>query len=135
MTFIPHDPDALFPPYRAYSHALEVRGASRLLFISGLNGYLRDGTSMPESFNAQADVIWGHIQAILAGAGLGLNNIVSLRTYLSDPKYDEPNVRMRLKYLGNHRPASTVVCCQLLDPKWKLEIEAVAADTTVDTNM
>jgi enamine deaminase RidA (YjgF/YER057c/UK114 family) len=40
---------------------------------------------------------------------------------------DEPNVCMRVKYLGDHRPASTVVCCQLLDPTWKLEMEVVAA--------
>ena len=38
-----------------------------------------------------------------------------------------PNVHMRVKILGTHEPASTVVCCQLLDPKWKLEIEAMAA--------
>jgi enamine deaminase RidA (YjgF/YER057c/UK114 family) len=82
---------------------------------------------MPESFEDQADLIWKHIQAVLASAGMGLGNIVSLRTYLSDPKYDEPNALMRVKYLGSHRPALTVVCCQLLDPDWKLEIEAVAA--------
>jgi enamine deaminase RidA (YjgF/YER057c/UK114 family) len=82
---------------------------------------------MPESFEDQADLIWKHIQSVLASAGMELSNIVSLRTYLSDPRYDEPNVSMRVKYMGSHRPASTVVCCQLLDPKWKLEIEAVAA--------
>jgi hypothetical protein len=32
-----------------------------------------------------------------------------------------------MKYLGNHQPTLTVICCQLLDPKWKLEIEAMAA--------
>jgi len=32
-----------------------------------------------------------------------------------------------VKYLGNHEVSSTVICCQLLDPKWKLEIEAMAA--------
>jgi enamine deaminase RidA (YjgF/YER057c/UK114 family) len=41
--------------------------------------------------------------------------------------YDDANVRMRVKYLGDHRPSSTVVCCQLLDPRWKLEVEAMAA--------
>ena len=41
--------------------------------------------------------------------------------------YDEPNMRMGSKHLGEHRPASTVICCQLLDPAWKLEIEAGAA--------
>ena len=56
-----------------------------------------------------------------------LSNLVSIRTYLADPQYDEANVRMRVKFLGAHEPSLTVVCCQLLDPKWKLEIEAMAA--------
>lgn len=58
---------------------------------------------------------------------MDVKNLVSLRTYLADPKYDEPNALMRAKQLGTHRVASTVVCCQLLATKWKLEIEAVAA--------
>ncbi len=33
-----------------------------------------------------------------------------------------------MKYLGDNHPASTVICCQLLESKWKLEIEAVAAE-------
>jgi 2-iminobutanoate/2-iminopropanoate deaminase len=127
MPIIQHNPQGVFPPYRAYSHAVEVRGDARLLFISGLNGYERDGAAMPESFEEQAELIWSHIGTLLAAAGMGFSNVVSLRTYLCDPKYDEPNVRMRQKYLGSHRPASTVVCCQLLEPKWKLEMEAVAA--------
>jgi 2-iminobutanoate/2-iminopropanoate deaminase len=127
MPLLYHNPEAVFPSYRAYSHAVEVRGESRLLFISGLNGYAADGTTMAESFEEQAELVWEHIQSILASAGMGLNNIVSLRTYLADPKYDEPNVLMRVKYMGTHKPASTVVCFKLLEAKWKLEVEAVAA--------
>jgi 2-iminobutanoate/2-iminopropanoate deaminase len=127
MPVIPHNPPELFPQYRCYSHALEVRGDSRLLFISGLNGYLADGKSMPESFEEQAEIIWRHLQTLLRSAGMELHNLVSLRTYLADPQYDEANVQMRVRFLGTHEPASTVICCQLLDPKWKLEIEAVAA--------
>ena len=82
---------------------------------------------MPESFEAQADIIWTHIGTLLRSAGMEFNNLVSLRTYLADPEYDEANVRMRVKYLGNHETSSTVVCCRLLDPTWKLEIEAMAA--------
>jgi enamine deaminase RidA (YjgF/YER057c/UK114 family) len=55
------------------------------------------------------------------------SDLVSIRTYLADPSYDEANVRLRVKYLGTHQPASTVICCRLLDPRWKLEIEAMAA--------
>jgi 2-iminobutanoate/2-iminopropanoate deaminase len=98
-----------------------------LLIVSGLNGYEKDGESMPESFEEQAEIIWQHIQAILKSADMDLRHLVSLRTYLADPKYDEANVRMRVKYLGTHQASSTVICCQLLDPKWKLEVEAMAA--------
>lgn len=127
MPVTKHNPADLFPQYRCYSHATEIRGDSRLLIISGLNGYLADGTTMPESFEEQAEIIWGHIRSLLHSAGMDVNNLVSLRTYLADPKYDEANVRMRVKHLGTHEPSSTVVCCQLLDPKWKLEVEAMAA--------
>ena len=122
-----HNPVDLFPPYRNYSHAVEVSGESRLLFISGLNGYLPDGTTMPATFEEQGEIIWDHIGTILESAGMGYQNIVSLRTYLASPDYDEPNVQLRMKYLGAHQPASTVICCQLLESKWKLEVEAIAA--------
>jgi 2-iminobutanoate/2-iminopropanoate deaminase len=127
MPVLQHNPPELFPQYRCYSHATEIRGDSRLLIISGLNGYLRDGRTMPESFEEQAEIIWTHVKTLLQSAGMQLHNIVSLRTYLADPKYDEANVRMRVKFLGSHAPSSTVICCQLLDPKWKLELEAIAA--------
>jgi 2-iminobutanoate/2-iminopropanoate deaminase len=124
---IPHNPEAVFPPYRCYSHAVEVESGARLLFISGLNGYENDGRTMPESFEAQAELVWAHLRSILGAAGMDYGDLVSLRTYLASPEYDEPNVLLRVKHLGDHRPAGTVVCCRLLDPRWKLEVEAVAA--------
>ena len=127
MSITRHNPETLYPLYRNYSHSIEVSGNSRLLFISGLNGYLADGTTMPDSFEEQGELIWRHIGVILKSAGMTYDNIVSLRTYLSSPEYDEPNVKLRMKYLGSNQPALTVICCQLLLPKWKLEIEAVAA--------
>jgi 2-iminobutanoate/2-iminopropanoate deaminase len=127
MAIIKHNPPEVFPPYRNYSHAVEITGDSKLLIISGLNGYLADGKTMPETFEEQGEIIWQHIGTILRSAGMDYQNIVSLRTYLADPSFDEANVQLRIKYLGSNQPASTVICCQLLDPKWKLEIEAMAA--------
>ena len=127
MTVITHNPETLFPKYRNYSHGIEVTADSRLLFISGLNGYLSDGKTMPESFEEQGEIIWEHIGEILKSATMDYSNIVSLRTYLAKPEYDEPNVKLRMKYLGDNEPSSTVVCCQLLETKWKLEIEAIAS--------
>lgn len=127
MALVPHDPATLFAPYRGYAHAMEVANSTRLLFISGLNGFEQDGCAMPETFDGQAELIWQHIRAILASAGMGIGNLVSLRTYLADPGDDEANARMREKQLGAHRVASTVVCCRLLESAWKLEVEAIAA--------
>lgn len=127
MSIILHNPENVFPPYRNYSHAVELKGDASLLFISGINGYLSNGIDMPDSFEEQAELIWQHLGTILHSAGMSYQNIVSLRFYLADPSYDESNVKILMKYLGTHAPARTVFCCQLLDKKWKLEIEAVAA--------
>lgn len=127
MKLTPHNPPELFPQYRGYVHGAEISAGSRLLFISGLNGYEQDGKTMPESFEAQAELIWRHIRAILKSANMDITNLVSLRTYLADPMYDEPNARIRQENLGAHRVSSTVICCRLLEPAWKLEVEAVAA--------
>lgn len=52
---------------------------------------------------------------------------MSVRTYLAKPEYREANTRLRMKYLDEHKPSLTVVCAQLLDPSWKLEMVAMAA--------
>ena len=107
MSIIKHNPPGLFPQYRCYSHAIEIPGNSRLLIISGLNGYLAHGVTMPDSFEEQGDLIWIHLGSILQSAGMNYHDLVSLRTYLANPQYDEANVRLRVKYLGDHQPAST----------------------------
>lgn len=127
MPIAQHTPPSAYPPYRSYSHAVEARGDSRILIVSGLNGYYPDGTTMPESFDDQAELIWAYLKAILGSAGMTVANLISIRTCLADRGLDEPNVRMRVKHLGPHQPASTVICCQLLDPRWRLELEAMAA--------
>jgi enamine deaminase RidA (YjgF/YER057c/UK114 family) len=128
MPVIRHNPEKLYPQYQNYSHAVEIGGNARLLIISGLNGYLPDGKTMPETFEEQAELIWKHLGIILESADMDYSNLVSLRMYLASPEYDEANVRLRKKYLGDHEVALTVVCAQLLDPRWKLEVEAMAAE-------
>ncbi|MBC7877243.1 MAG: RidA family protein [Anaerolineales bacterium] len=128
MPVIKHNPETMYPKYQSYSHAIEVANGSRLLIISGLNGFLADGKSMPETFEEQGEVIWQHLGTILESANMTYKNIISIRTYLASPEYDEANVQLRKKYLGSHETTLTVVCCQLLDPRWKLEIEAMAAE-------
>ena len=128
MTVIKHNPDKMYPQYQSYSHAIEISNGSRLLIISGLNGFLADGKSIPESFEEQGEIIWKYLGTILESAQMNYQKLISIRTYLASPEFDEANVRLRKKYLGSHEVALTVICCQLLDPRWKLEVEAMAAE-------
>ena len=128
MPVIKHNPEKVYPQYQSYSHAIEVSSGSRLLIISGLNGYLSDGKSIPETFEEQGEMIWTHLGTILESAQMSYQNLISIRFYLASPEFDEANVRLRKKYLGTHQPALTVICCQLLDPNWKLGVEAMAAE-------
>lgn len=78
MPIVSHNPSELFPPYRGYSHATEIRGDSRLLVISGLNGYLADGTTLPASFEEQGDLIWRYMGVLLRSADMDYRHLVSL---------------------------------------------------------
>jgi 2-iminobutanoate/2-iminopropanoate deaminase len=128
MPIIKHNPSTLFPQYNNYSHGIETTSGTRHLFISGLNGYEPDGQSMPESFWEQGILIWKHIGEILKSANMTYSNLISVRTYLASPEYDRENMELRKKFLGSHEPTLTVICCQLLETKWKLEVEAIAAE-------
>jgi 2-iminobutanoate/2-iminopropanoate deaminase len=121
------NPTGVFPPYANYAHAVEVAAGSRLLFISGLNGYAADGNTMPEDFEGQAELIWSHLETILVAADMSIDNLVSLRFYLAEPALDPANVRLLKQRLGNHHAARTVICAGFLEPRWLIEVEAVAA--------
>src|SRR2546423_768763 len=75
LPVIQHTPPPLSPPYRCYSHAIEIKGDARLLIVSGLNGYLADGKTMPDSFIEQGDIIWTHLGAILQSAEMGYGDL------------------------------------------------------------
>ena len=127
MTLRRHDPSDVFPPYANYAHAVEVPAGSRLLFVSGLNGYEADGRTMPPDFESQAELVWSHLEAVLRDAGMAIQDLVQLRFYLAEPALDPMNVEILKRRLGDHHAARTVVCAGLLEPGWLVEIEAVAA--------
>ncbi len=129
MTLRQHNPPDVFPPYANYAHAVEVGAGSRLLFISGLNGFESDGETMPPEFEGQAENIWSHLEQVLTEADMSITDLVSLRFYLADPALDPANVAVLKRRLGHHQAARTVVCAGLLEPGWLIEIEAVAASS------
>lgn len=122
-----YNPDVVTPPLGRYTHVVETPPGARLLYLSGQVPVARDG-SVPESLAAQADQVYANIVAILADRGAPPSNIIKLTTFVTEDDGDADSVRKaRAKYLGEHRPASTAVfVSRLVDPSWKIEIEAVA---------
>jgi len=76
---IRHTPPSVAAPFGPYSHAVEVPEGSRLLYVSGEVGVLADGT-VPETIEMQAEACWQNIIAILADAGMGVEDLVKIST-------------------------------------------------------
>lgn len=127
MPLTHHNPDTVVAPLGRYTHAIEVPAGAKLLFLSGQVPIAPDG-SCPSSLANQADQVYANIAAILAARGVPMSNIVKLTTYVAEDDDGTDCVRKaRAKYLGEHRPASTAVfVVRLVDPAWKIEIDAVA---------
>lgn len=123
-----HNPAVVVAPLGRYTHAVEVPAGTRLVFLSGQVPVAKDG-SVPASLAAQADQVYANIVAILASLGAAPSSIVKLTTFMTEDDDGDDCVRKaRAKHLGEHRPASTAVfVSRLVDPAWKIEIDAVAA--------
>src|SRR6201982_3049494 len=100
---IRHTPATVAAPFGPYSHAVEVPEGSRLLYISGEVGVLPDGT-VPETIEAQAEACWRNIIAILTDAGMGIQDIVKITTYLVRPEDVAAAGAARAKDFGCRAP-------------------------------
>jgi enamine deaminase RidA (YjgF/YER057c/UK114 family) len=127
METIPHNPgEGVYAATGDYVHALEVRGAERLLFVSGTMGLDAAGVA-GATLEEQLELVWSNLRTILAAAGMSLDNVVRLTSYLTDPAQAEANARARVEALGGRLVPTTAIVVQTLDPSWLVEIEVVAA--------
>jgi enamine deaminase RidA (YjgF/YER057c/UK114 family) len=113
-------------PQGGYAQAVQVDSATRLLFISGQIPVTSDG-EVPDSFEAQAEVVWANLEAQLRAAGMTFANLVKVTTFLADRADAAANRAVRQRMLGARTPALTVIITGIFDTAWKIEIEAIAA--------
>jgi enamine deaminase RidA (YjgF/YER057c/UK114 family) len=112
-----------FEPLIGFSRA--VRAGDRVL-VSGTAPIWPDGSCDPDPA-VQAARCLEIVLAALAEAGAGPEDVVRTRTYLVDPADWEAVGRAHGAVFAEVRPASTmVVVAGLLDPRWRVEIEAEA---------
>ena len=124
-----HVPDTIAPPLAAYSHGIEIAPNARVLHTAGQVGILPDGTT-PEGIEAQTEATWVNLMAILESAGMGIDDVVKVTTYVTNEDDFWPMAKVRARFFGDARPASTgIVVKALAKQEWLVEVDLVAAKT------
>jgi 2-iminobutanoate/2-iminopropanoate deaminase len=112
-------------PY--YSQGAEVRGAERLLFVSGQVGVDSEGAVL-EGVEAQSRQAVANLGAVLAEAGMSVDDLAKMTIYLTDPSDVPAFMAAAGGALPTPPPATTLLLVhQLASPELLVEIEAVAA--------
>jgi enamine deaminase RidA (YjgF/YER057c/UK114 family) len=129
-----HNPRSIAAPIGTYSHGIEVPPAARWLYVAGQIGVRPDG-SVPSTIEEQTEVVWQNILAVLADAGMGIGDVVKITSFLTRHENFPKFAQVRAKFLGSHRPASTLlVISSLARPEFLVEVEAVAAKAPAAKN-
>lgn len=122
-----YNPATIAAPVGTYSHGVEVPPNSRLLYVAGQIGLAKDG-AVPATIEGQTEVAWQNIAAILAEAGMRIADIVKVNQYITRLEHFPGYAAARARFLGDHRPASTLlVVSALVKPEYLVEVEVVAA--------
>jgi len=103
-----------------------VRDGDRV-FVAGTAPIAPDGADPPSDAYGQARLCLQIVATALLEAGSTLQDVVRTRIFLVDATDWQEVGRAHGEFFGDVRPASTmVVVAALLDPRWRVEIEADA---------
>jgi enamine deaminase RidA (YjgF/YER057c/UK114 family) len=106
-----------------YSRAV-VDGRS--VFVSGTTGFDYATMTISDNVVEQAEQCFKNIAAALAQAGSSLADVVRVHYLITRKEDFEPIWPVLQKYVGEVRPACTVIVAGLLDEKMLIEIEVTA---------
>ncbi len=120
-------PTSIKPPFARYSHGIAVPAGHRLVFVSGQLGLGADET-VPMDCEAQADLCFANIAAILVEDRMTLANVVRLNAYVTAREHMQGYMRSRDRQFPGTPPASTLMIVKgFTKPEFVVEIEVVAA--------
>ena len=123
----PLSPQGIHPPFAPYSPGIEVASRSRLVFCSGQLGISVDA-KIPPDCAGQTKLCFDNIRAILAEAGMGLENVVRINAFVTGREHLKPYMEVRNSLFAEPYPASTLMIVSgFARPEFVVEIEAVAA--------
>lgn len=96
--------------------------------VSGQVGTNVEG-NVPTDYESQINLALLNLHKVITAAGASIDNIAKLNLYIVNYNpADRSHVRHLQRFLGQHRPAITLVpVVQLAAPTWLFEVDAVVA--------
>ena len=118
-----------------YAPAIEVTGASQILFLSGATAsplyhqhpHVKEEHVLPDDIEEQTRRAMDSIKTVLDAKALSWRQVVKVTKYLTDMREADAVNRTMNEYLGEHRPASTLLCVNnLSSPGARVELDMIA---------
>jgi enamine deaminase RidA (YjgF/YER057c/UK114 family) len=106
-----------------YSRAVRV---GNHVWVAGTAPIMPGDADPPDGAYEQAQVCLGIIARALEEAGATLDDVVRTRIYVTSADDIDDVGRAHGEAFANARPATTGIVTALLDPRWRVEIEAEA---------
>lgn len=120
------NPTGMAAPGGPYSQGALTREPGQWLHIAGQVGVDADGKH-PDDFKEQVALTWANLTRVLEDAGMTTANLVKTTTYVVPDQDQAAMNEVRMGYLGDARPASTLLVVHALaNPGWRVEVEALA---------
>ncbi len=105
-----------FEPKIGYCRAVVAGG---FVHVAGTVG---QGDTVTEQCASALETIKGALEQ----AGSGFDKVVRVNYYLPDAAEFEPCWPILAEAFGENPPAATMIACELIDPKYRIEIEVTA---------
>ena len=118
-----------------YAPAIEVTGASQILFLSGATAsplyhqhpHVNEEHVLPDDIEEQTRRCMASIKSVLDAKGLDWRNVVKITKYLTDMREADAMHAVMNEYFGDYRPASTLLCINnLSSPGARVELDMIA---------
>lgn len=126
-----HNPTTIWPVpdvfQRIYSHAVEITGPVKFLFVSGQIGIDPDGV-LPNRFAEQCNQAMANVEGALSSAGLSTSDLLRVTYYLTNTNHLAELTNIRDKRWGSSEPpaVTTLVVVALAKAELLVEIEVIA---------
>jgi 2-iminobutanoate/2-iminopropanoate deaminase len=118
-----------------YPPAIEVTHASQIVFLSGATAsplyhehpHVKEEHVLPDDIEEQTRRAMESIRSVLEAKGMTWGSVVKVTKYLTDIREMDAVNRTMSEYLGDHRPASTLICVNnLSSPAARVELDMIA---------